>query len=222
MTDSSSNTPSLADRIDALLPQTQCEQCGYHGCRPYAEAIAAGEADINQCPPGGQVGIDKLAALLGCAPKLLNPANGIEKPRTLARIIEPECIGCTKCIQVCPVDAIVGAGKRMHTVIDDRCTGCELCVPACPVDCIVLDPMPAAQIDKTHADAAREHFRQREARLARERAERDAQLAARKAAMHKPATGQDQPAVSAPLSHSAVQAAIERARAKRAARKNQP
>lgn len=222
MTDSSSTTPSLADRIDALLPQTQCEQCGYHGCRPYAEAMAAGEADINQCPPGGQTGIDNLAALLGCASKPLNPANGVEKPRTLARIIEPECIGCTKCIQVCPVDAIVGAGKRMHTVIDDRCTGCELCVPACPVDCIVLDPMPAAQIDQAHADAAREHFRQREARLARERAERDTQLAARKAAMHKPASAQDQPAVSAPLSRNAVQAAIERARAKRTARKNQP
>ncbi len=209
---------TLADRIDALLPQTQCEQCGYHGCRPYAEAIAAGEADINQCPPGGQAGIGKLAALLGREPKPLNPDNGEEKPRQLARIIEADCIGCTKCIQACPVDAIVGAGKRMHTVIDDRCTGCELCVPACPVDCIVLDPMPETQIDAAHADAAREHFRQREARLARERAEREAQLAARKAAMHRDTTKNDQPAISAPLSRSAVQAAIERARAKRAGR----
>lgn len=220
MTDPSIPGPSLADQIDAMLPQTQCEQCGYHGCRPYAEAIAAGEADINQCPPGGQAGIDKLAGLLRRASRALNPDNGVEKPRQLARIIEPDCIGCTKCIQVCPVDAIVGAGKRMHTVIADQCTGCELCVPACPVDCIVLEPMPETQIDQAHADAAREHFRHREARLARERTEREAQLAARKAAMHQSADKNRQPAVSAPLSRNAVQAAIERARAKRAASRN--
>ncbi len=216
MTDSF--VPTLADRIDALLPQTQCEQCGYHGCRPYAEAIAAGEADINRCPPGGQEGIRKLAALLGRAEKPLDPNCGNEHPRMLARIVEADCIGCTKCIQACPVDAIVGAGQRMHTVIDDRCTGCELCVAACPVDCIVLDPMPAAQIDPSHADAARRNFRQREARLARDRAERAAQLAARKAAMHAP--GPDPAVVRAPLSRNAVQAAIERARARRAARKS--
>lgn len=216
MTDSSPE-PLLADRIDALLPQTQCEQCGYHGCRPYAEAVAAGEADINQCPPGGQAGIDNLATLLERPSKPLNPDNGIEKPRTLARIVEADCIGCTKCIQACPVDAIVGAGKRMHTVIDDRCTGCELCVPACPVDCIALDPMPPEQIDQAHADAARQHFQQREARLARECDERKTQLAARKAAMHKATS--DDAVVNAPLSRSAVQAAIDRARAKRAARK---
>jgi electron transport complex protein RnfB len=175
-------THQLADRIDALLPQTQCEQCGYHGCRPYAEAIARGEAEINQCPPGGAAGIAKLAALLGRPPLPLNPAHGVEKPRMLARVIEADCIGCTKCIQACPVDAIVGAAKLMHTVITDDCTGCELCVPACPVDCIVLEPMPPAQVDAAHADAARAHFRRREARLARERAERDAELAARKSA----------------------------------------
>jgi electron transport complex protein RnfB len=175
-------THQLADRIDALLPQTQCEQCGYHGCRPYAEAIARGEAEINQCPPGGAAGIAKLAALLGRPPLPLNPAHGVEKPRMLARVIEADCIGCTKCIQACPVDAIVGAAKLMHTVIADDCTGCELCVPACPVDCIVLEPMPPAQVDVAHADAARAHFRRREARLARERAERDAELAARKSA----------------------------------------
>jgi len=217
MTEHRSTT--LAERIDALLPQTQCEQCGYHGCRPYAEAIAAGEADINRCPPGGQAGVDQLAQLLGRESKPLDPDNGVEKPRMLARIIEADCIGCTKCIQACPVDAIVGAGKRMHTVIDDRCTGCELCVPVCPVDCIVLDPMPEAQIDAAHADAARQHFQQREARLARERAKRAEQLAARKAAMHHDAAAADTSAVSAPLSRNAVQAAIERARAKRLARK---
>jgi electron transport complex protein RnfB len=175
---------TLADRIDALLPQTQCEQCGYHGCRPYAEAIARGEAPINQCPPGGAAGIAKLAALLDQPVLPLNPDHGIEKPRMLARIVEADCIGCTKCIQACPVDAIVGAAKLMHTVIADDCTGCELCVAACPVDCIVLEPMPLAQAgDAAHADTAREHFQRREARLAREQAQREAELAARKVAV---------------------------------------
>jgi electron transport complex protein RnfB len=175
----------LADRIDALLPQTQCEQCGYHGCRPYAEAIVNGGADINQCPPGGSAGIAKLAALLNRAAIPLNPENGVEKPRTLARIIEADCIGCTKCIQVCPVDAIVGANKLMHTVIADDCTGCERCVPACPVDCIVLEPMPAAQADDpAYADTARVHFERREARLATQHAQREAELASRKAQVH--------------------------------------
>ena len=175
---------TLADRIDALLPQTQCEQCGYHGCRPYAEAIARGEAPINQCPPGGAAGIAKLAALLDRPVLPLNPDHGIEKPRTLARIVESDCIGCTKCIQACPVDAIVGAAKLMHTVIAADCTGCELCVAACPVDCIVLEPMPLAQADDmAHADAARQHFQRREARLAHEQAQREAELAARKVAV---------------------------------------
>jgi Na+-translocating ferredoxin:NAD+ oxidoreductase subunit B len=176
---------SLADRIDALLPQTQCEQCGYHGCRPYAEAIAEGHAEINQCPPGGSAGIAQLAALLGRAPLPLNPDNGVEKPRTLARIVEADCIGCTKCIQVCPVDAIVGANKLMHTVIAQDCTGCERCVPACPVDCIVLEPMPAAQVDDpVSIDAARTHFQRREARLAQQRAQREAELVTRKTQVH--------------------------------------
>jgi electron transport complex protein RnfB len=131
---------ALADRIDALLPQTQCGQCQYAGCRPYAEAIANDSADINQCPPGGDAGIRTLAALLGREAKPLNPAHGIEKPRVVALIDEAVCIGCTKCIQACPVDAIVGAPKLMHTVIAAECTGCELCLPPCPVDCIALVP----------------------------------------------------------------------------------
>ncbi len=174
---------TLADRIDAILPQTQCEQCGFHGCRPYAEAIAHAEAPINRCPPGGDAGIRALADLLGRTPLPLDPAHGIEKPRTLARIVEADCIGCTKCIQVCPVDAIVGAAKLMHTVIADDCTGCELCVPACPVDCIVLLPMPLKQVDQAHADAARDNFQRRENRLERIQLERDAELTARKAAV---------------------------------------
>lgn len=130
----------MVERIDRLLPQTQCGQCNYPGCRPYARAIAAGEADINQCPPGGEAGVRALAELLGREPKPLNPDNGAVKPPVVALIIEDDCIGCTKCILACPVDAIVGASKQMHTVIADLCTGCELCLPPCPVDCIVLVP----------------------------------------------------------------------------------
>ena len=126
----------LADKIDSLLPQTQCGQCGYPGCRPYAEAISKDEADINQCPPGGDAGIRALADLLGREPKPLNPENGEEKPKTVVVIDESRCIGCTLCIQACPVDAIVGAAKLMHTVIESECTGCNLCLPPCPVDCI--------------------------------------------------------------------------------------
>lgn len=132
----------LADQIDALLPQTQCRQCGYPGCRPYAEAIASGDADFNQCPPGGADGIKRLAALLGRLPKALNPKHGVEEPRRLAVINEAKCIGCTLCIQACPVDAIVGAPKLMHTVVAAECTGCRLCVPPCPVDCISMVAVP--------------------------------------------------------------------------------
>jgi electron transport complex protein RnfB len=182
---------SLVDRIDSVLPQTQCEQCGFHGCRPYAEAIASGEAEINHCPPGGSAGIQTLANLLDRPYVPLDLANGVEKARTLARIVEPDCIGCTKCIQACPVDAIVGAAKLMHTVVAELCTGCELCVPACPVDCIVLGPMPAAQLDLAHADAARANFQRREARLHAIEATREAELSARKATIDAavPSTG---------------------------------
>ena len=131
---------ALAERIDRLLPQTQCTRCGYPACLPYARAIAMGEADINRCPPGGDAGIRDLARLLGREPLPLNPDCGIEAPLCVAVIREAECIGCTKCIQACPVDAIIGASKLMHTVLADICTGCELCLPPCPVDCIDLVP----------------------------------------------------------------------------------
>ncbi|WP_198244683.1 electron transport complex subunit RsxB [methane-oxidizing endosymbiont of Gigantopelta aegis] len=133
------------DEIDAILPQTQCTQCGYQGCRPYAEAIAAGLADINQCPPGGKAGIKKLAALLNRPEKPLNPVHGIEKPRQVAVIIEADCIGCTKCLPACPVDAIIGSNKHMHTVIMTECTGCELCIAPCPVDCIEMQTLHDAE-----------------------------------------------------------------------------
>ena len=132
----------IVEQINAILPQTQCGQCNYPGCKPYAEAIAKGEAPINQCPPGGQEGIKKLADLLDVEVLELNPENGAEVEDQVVEIIEPDCIGCTKCIQVCPVDAIVGAAKQMHTVILDECTGCDLCIPACPVDCIIKIPAP--------------------------------------------------------------------------------
>ena len=131
----------IVDQIEALLPQTQCGQCGYPGCRPYAEAISSGAADINQCPPGGEDGVKALADLMGVEAKPLNEEHGVEKPKSLAFIIEEDCIGCTKCIQACPVDAILGAAKHMHTVIASECTGCELCVDPCPVACIVMKPI---------------------------------------------------------------------------------
>lgn len=134
----------LVDRIDALLPQTQCAKCGFDGCRPYAKAVATGDADINRCPPGGAAGIARLAALLGRETMSLDPACGLETPRRVAFIDGAACIGCTLCIQACPVDAIVGAQKLMHTVIAELCTGCDLCLPPCPVDCISMPPAPAA------------------------------------------------------------------------------
>ncbi len=144
----------IVEQINAILPQTQCGQCNYPGCKPYAEAIANGEAPINQCPPGGQEGIKKLADLLDLEVLELNPENGAEAEDQVVEIIEPDCIGCTKCIQVCPVDAIVGAAKQMHTVILAECTGCDLCIPACPVDCIIKIPAPLpVQITRTHKPA---------------------------------------------------------------------
>jgi electron transport complex protein RnfB len=134
----------LVTRIDALLPQTQCRRCTFDGCKPYATAIARGETDINQCPPGGEHTARALASLMMRMPKPVDPAFGIMPARPEVAFIEEDaCIGCTKCIQACPVDAIVGASKYMHTVIADDCTGCELCIPPCPVDCIVMRPAPS-------------------------------------------------------------------------------
>ncbi|PIE39551.1 MAG: electron transport complex subunit RsxB [Gammaproteobacteria bacterium] len=138
----------LVEQVNAVLPQTQCGQCGFPGCRPYAEAIVQGEP-INKCPPGGEAGIAALADLLGVEPLPLDAEHGEEKPQTVAVIRENECIGCTKCIQACPVDAIVGAAKLMHTVIASECTGCDLCVEPCPVDCIDMVPI-ATTLDNWH------------------------------------------------------------------------
>lgn len=135
----------LVTHIDAWFPQTQCTNCGYPCCWKYAEAIALGKADINQCPPGGEVTIRAIAMLLEIAPKPLNPTYGEHKPRTKALIDELLCIGCRKCLDVCPVDAILGARKLMHSVLVQECTGCALCLPPCPVDCIVMVPIPPSQ-----------------------------------------------------------------------------
>jgi electron transport complex protein RnfB len=169
-----------AAQIDALLPQTQCTRCGYSGCLPYAEAVAAGEADINQCPPGGSATIAALAQLLGRDAVPLNHAHGAETAPQVAWIDETRCIGCAKCLQPCPVDAIVGAVKFLHTVLSDRCTGCELCIPPCPVDCIELRPAPHEC--KNDAGMNRLRFAAHQARLESRTAERQRQIDAHKAA----------------------------------------
>ena len=145
----------LVELIDTHLPQTQCGKCGYPGCRPYAEAIARNEADINQCPPGGVATIKILAKLLNRPFRPLNPQYGVERPPTVAFIDEQECIGCAKCLKACPVDAIIGAPKQMHTVIAEICTGCELCIEPCPVDCIhMLGGMELRRLQLAERDLA--------------------------------------------------------------------
>jgi Na+-translocating ferredoxin:NAD+ oxidoreductase subunit B len=173
---------ATADDIDARLPQTQCTRCGYPGCRPYAEAIAAGTAAINQCPPGGATTIGALAALLRSAPLPLNPAHGLEGPERVAQIDEDACIGCARCLPPCPVDAIVGAHRQMHTVVLALCTGCELCVAPCPVDCIAM--VARASLEQAPAPPAaadnRNRFAAHGARLAQRAGEHAALVAARK------------------------------------------
>jgi Na+-translocating ferredoxin:NAD+ oxidoreductase subunit B len=171
-----------ADDIDALLPQTQCTRCGYAGCRPYAQAIAADEAPINQCPPGGAATIEALAALLNLPVLPLNPTNGTEGPVLVAQIEEEACIGCAKCLPPCPVDAIIGAHRQMHTVVLALCTGCELCVAPCPVDCITMVPRAALPYAVAAPAAAenRARYDAHGARLTAREVQRAALLGARK------------------------------------------
>ena len=210
-------SPSLAvERIDACLPQTQCTQCGYPCCRAYAEAIAQGQAGINQCPPGNAATIRALAALLGTQPMPLDPRFGAYTPRARAFIDEALCIGCRKCLDVCPVDAIVGARKLMHTVVAADCTGCELCLPPCPVDCIALLPAPPATPGETWAEYPRvetdrwraltEKRRQRLARRARSRGTATAR------------TTVLPPAAESERIRAEIRAAVERVKAKKARR----
>jgi electron transport complex protein RnfB len=176
----------LAERVDALLPQTQCTRCGFEGCRPYAEALARGESAINRCPPGGTPVIEALAALLGLPGLPLDEACGREGPARVARVIEADCIGCARCLAACPTDALVGARKWMHTVIASDCSGCELCLPACPVDCIVMVPapgLPPVPLDAPAIATRASHFRglydARQRRLARAEQRRRQSLEAR-------------------------------------------
>lgn len=196
----------IARSIDAVLPQTQCTRCGFDGCRPYAEAIAGHEAAINRCPPGGDAVIARLAKLAGLPVQPLAPECGRHGPLLVATITEARCIGCTLCIDACPVDAIIGAAKRMHVVLPSLCSGCELCVAPCPVDCIAMVPAGRPWTD-ADAAAARERHREREARPAR-----GERLAARRKSATKPA--RDDPLQR----QAAVIAALLRARARRAAR----
>ncbi len=199
--------PALADRIDDALPQQQCRRCGYDACRPYAEAVARGEA-INRCPPGGDAVIDLLAALTGRAVVALDPSCGATAPLAVARVDETWCIGCTLCIDACPVDAIIGAAKRMHAVLPSLCTGCELCIAPCPVDCIVMVPAGRSW-SLADAIAARERYRSTQGRSARTAKERDAPPQGNSAHV--------EPVVDAARSRrkAAIDAALSRARTRR-------
>ncbi|MDP1930702.1 MAG: electron transport complex subunit RsxB [Gammaproteobacteria bacterium] len=216
--------PSLSERINVLLPQTQCGKCNYAGCKPYAEAISAGDA-INKCPPGGSTTIHELATLLNRDVVPLNPDNGIEQERLVAFIREAECIGCTKCIQACPVDAILGAAKQMHTVMISECTGCDLCVAPCPVDCIDMLPLPEdgripdPQEKKRLSDYWRGRFEFREQRLAAVREVQQSKRLAAKSAPIAP-TPESQsaaPVMSTDQARIDIQAAVLRAKARKAA-----
>jgi electron transport complex protein RnfB len=220
----SSAAKSLADQIEDLLPQTQCTKCGYPACRPYAEAVAEGRAGYNQCPPGGAEGVARLAALLGKPVIPLNPVNGVERPRPVAVIDESLCIGCTLCIQACPVDAIVGAAKQMHTVVAELCTGCDLCVAPCPVDCIAMVDVTLGRTgwdawSQPQADAARERHAFRTFRLRREKEENDARLAAKAAAKLKAVEAEStltpEEKAAQERKKAIIQAAMERARLKK-------
>ena len=221
-------TKSLSDLIEDALPQTQCTKCGYPACRPYAEAIAAGEAEINQCPPGGLEGIVRLSNVTGRPVIPLNPVHGFERPRPVAFIDESLCIGCTLCIQACPVDAIMGAAKQMHTILPSLCTGCDLCVAPCPVDCIVMYPVTETTgwdaWTQQDADAARARHDFRTARLKREQEENDARLAAKAVAKLREVTSEagntDAELAEKERKRAIIAAAIERARLK--AEQNKP
>ncbi|MDQ7954646.1 MAG: RnfABCDGE type electron transport complex subunit B [Pseudomonadota bacterium] len=207
----------LATRLLDALPQTQCTRCGYPDCAGYAEAIAAGEAGIDQCPPGGDEGVRRLAALTGRPAVPLNPAFGTEGPRMLAVIDEAWCIGCTLCLDACPTDAIVGVNKRMHTVIEPHCTGCELCIPVCPVDCIALEPATPGRTgweawSSEQADSARKRY---EIHSARRR------LGGREASISSEG-GADVDVGATERKRSVVEAALARARQAAAARAGKP
>ena len=210
---------ALEQRINDALPQTQCTQCGFDGCAPYAHAIAFHNEPINQCPPGGATGIAQLAHITGRSIIPLNPKHGIEQPLRVAYIIEDQCIGCTKCIQACPVDAIVGAAKLMHTVIAERCNGCELCVPPCPVDCIQMPPAADPDWTRERAHASRAQYQFRNERLKREKIERDERRHQKLEHKHADFTAEHPPTQiendDIERKRASIEAALARARARR-------
>lgn len=212
----------LADRILDALPQTQCTRCGYPDCAAYAQAVAAGEADINQCPPGGQQGVTRLSELTGRPEKPLDPAFGVEGPRQVAFIDENWCIGCTLCIDACPTDAIMGSNKRMHTVIEPYCTGCELCLPVCPVDCILLEPASGdatgwAAWSPTQAETARVRYAAKTARVEKAKRENTRKLQAQAETKLADLAAHSRITDPQVLDHkrAIIEAAMARARAKR-------
>jgi electron transport complex protein RnfB len=211
-----SPTLSLIDTINALLPQTQCTRCGHQGCKPYAQAIVEGDA-INKCPPGGALTIQALSGLLGTEALALDPFHGTEGPRKVAVIREAECIGCTKCIQACPVDAILGGGKLMHTVIESECTGCDLCVEPCPVDCIDMVPVQSAPDEWEDMRRRAVHYKSRydfrETRLAAAKNADEQRRAERAALVMPPPDATQDPQADA---KATIAAALERVRAKKA------
>ena len=206
--------PLTPEAIDAWLPQTQCTRCGYPSCRAYAQAITAGGADINQCPPGGDITIAALAVLLETAPKPLNPAYGEHLPRQRAGIDEPVCIGCRKCLEICPVDAIIGARQQMHSVLDAECNGCALCLPVCPVDCIALLPVAS-----TPTDGAWPEYSQREVNRWRVRTE--ARLVRLMKRTKLPGTTESAPTTENDQAgmRAEIRAAVARVRAKKTTRR---
>ncbi len=220
--------PSAADLL-AALPQTQCTRCGFPDCAAYAKAITDGEAAINQCPPGGMEGVKRLAALTGHAVLPLNPENGLETPRTVVFIDEAWCIGCTLCIKACPVDAIVGANKLMHTVIAPYCTGCELCLPVCPVDCIELENVSGsatgwAAWSPAQADQARTRYAFNSVKRKREEAENDKRLEEKAALKLSDINAHSQHTDPTVLDRkrAVIEAALLRAKAKRAIAEDKP
>ena len=217
------NILKLTELLEDALPQTQCTKCGFPDCRGYAQALAEGQAKHNRCPPGGEVGIERLGQILELKPLPLDPECGLEKPRTVAVIDPKQCIGCTLCIKACPVDAIVGAAKQLHVVLENRCTGCDLCIPPCPVDCIDMVEVSGTNTGwnawtTEQANQARKQYQSRKLRLVREKADNDKRLA-QKAADKLKALNAESPSSDAEKAEAArkkaiIEAAIARAKAK--------